>query len=213
MMPLRPLSQDHESTEGPRWGAFGGVAPAGMAFGDSGGPTVERYYIEQFLWEHAADIRGSMVWCGNEENETNARLLKSSTAWLDSLPANVYDSIICPQCLSQIYDLAAAVKTLHSGLRVGGVLLATLPGIQRIDTQCDGSPPDYWRFTTQSARRLFEEVFRPTSLRIEACGNVLAALASLHGIATGELESNELEDRDPDYEVIITVRAVKRDDA
>ncbi len=174
---------------------------------------MERYYIEKFLWEHAADIRGSMLWCGVEENEMNARLPKASTAWLDSLPANAFDSIICPQCLSQIYDLPAAVKTLHSGLRVGGVLLATLPGIQRIDTKRDGSPPDYWRFTTQSARRLFEEAFPPAGLTIEACGNVLAALASLHEIAAEELQSNELDDGDPDYEVIITIRAVKDDDA
>ncbi len=36
-----------------------------------------------------------------------------------------------------------------------------------------------------------------------------AAIASLHGLAAEELTSDELDYRDPDYEVLIAVRARK----
>lgn len=56
---------------------------------------------------------------------------------------------------------------------------------------------------------LFEEFFRPESTTIQAYGNVLSALASLHGLISSELTREELNHRDKDYELVITVRAVK----
>jgi len=40
-------------------------------------------------------------------------------------------------------------------------------------------------------------------------GNVLAATAFLHGLAAEELTREELDHRDPDYELLIGVRAQK----
>ena len=68
---------------------------------------------------------------------------------------------------------------------------------------------EYWRFTSLSARRLFEEVFLPADVTVRSYGNVLAATAFLHGVAEGELRRDELNYHDPDYEVLITVRAIK----
>jgi hypothetical protein len=68
---------------------------------------------------------------------------------------------------------------------------------------------DYWRFTSLSARRTFESGFPEGDLRVEAHGNVLAATAFLHGLSTRDLRPQELDFHDPDYEVLITVRAVK----
>jgi len=68
---------------------------------------------------------------------------------------------------------------------------------------------DYWRFTSLSARRLFEEFFLPANVSVLAYGNVLTALAFLHGLAAEELKKEELNHRDPDYEVLVAVRAVK----
>ena len=44
---------------------------------------------------------------------------------------------------------------------------------------------------------------------IESHGNVLAASAFLYGLATSELTRVELDWRDPEYEVLIAVRAVR----
>ena len=68
---------------------------------------------------------------------------------------------------------------------------------------------DYWRFTTLSARLLLEETFGKENVSVEAHGNVLTAIAFLHGLATKELKKEEFDYHDPDYEVTIAVRAVK----
>ena len=47
-------------------------------------------------------------------------------------------------------------------------------------------------------------------ITVETHGNVLIASAFLHGLATSELKPYELDFNDPDYQVIITVRAVKK---
>jgi len=61
-----------------------------------------------------------------------------------------------------------------------------------------------------SARKLFEEVFRPDDVTITTYGNVLAASASLQGLISSELRREELDHWDRDYELVIAVRAVKR---
>jgi len=50
---------------------------------------------------------------------------------------------------------------------------------------------DYWRFTTLSAQRLLKRSFRG-NVRVEAHGNVLAAIRFLHGLAL-ELRQEELD--------------------
>jgi hypothetical protein len=94
-------------------------------------------------------------------------------------------------------------------LRPGGVVLATMPGISQIVRYDMDRWGDYWRFTTLSARRIFECAFPGGDIGVEAHGNVLVAAAFLYGLSSRELRPEELERNDPDYEVLITVRAVK----
>jgi hypothetical protein len=54
---------------------------------------------------------------------------------------------------------------------------------------------------------MFESAFAPEGVRVEAYGNVLAASAFLYGLAAEELRQEELAPRDPDYEMLIAVRA------
>ena len=68
---------------------------------------------------------------------------------------------------------------------------------------------DYWRFTSLSAQRMFEEIFGRGSVCVTSYGNVLAATALLQGIAADELKNSELNVVDEDYEVVITIMAVK----
>ena len=68
---------------------------------------------------------------------------------------------------------------------------------------------DYWRFTTKSAQRLLQEVFPMENVLVEAFGNVYSAIAFLHGLAAEELSQEQLDHRDRDYEVLITMRALK----
>lgn len=125
------------------------------------------------------------------------------------IPSETFDCIICVQTLLLIYDTPAAIATLHRILKPGGVVLATVPGISKVCRPEADLWGDYWRFTSLSARRLFQEVFAPENVKVDSYGNVLSAIAFLHGIAAEELKREELELRDPNYEVLIAVRAVK----
>jgi SAM-dependent methyltransferase len=119
-----------------------------------------------------------------------------------------YDCVICTQTLLLVYDVRAAVATIARILRPGGTALVTLPGVSRICRAEAEEWGDFWRFTSMSARRLFEEAFDPAAVEVETHGNVLAATAQLHGIAASELDPAELDAHDPDFEVLIGVRAV-----
>jgi len=102
-----------------------------------------------------------------------------------------------------------AIATIRRILRPGGVLLATVPGISQISPYDRDRWGEYWRFTSQSLRRLMTEAFPPENVRVEAYGNVLASTAFLQGLAVEDLHPDELEHHDQRYELLIAGRAVK----
>ena len=83
--------------------------------------------------------------------------------------------------------------------------LVTVPGITRVCREEADAWGDYWRFTRQSAQRLFEAEFE--SVQIDTQGNVLTATAQLQGIVAEELDAADLAVQDPDFEVLIGIRA------
>jgi SAM-dependent methyltransferase len=207
------------------------VTPVSRTFGLERGQSICRYYIDDFLRQYANDIRGSVlevadnnytlrfggasvresevlhVQGGNPKATIVADLTSSN-----SIAPSSFDCIILTQTLQFIYDTRAAVRTLYHTLKPGGVLLATFPGISQISRYDMDRWGEYWRFTTLCARKLFEEAFAPVNIKVEAYGNVLAANAYLYGLAAEELSHEELEYRDPDYEVLIAVRATKAEE-
>lgn len=196
--------------------------------GGKRGTIIDRYYIEQFLARHADDVRGHVLEFADDAYtrrfggdkvtkvdvldfgvENPSASIVADLNHADGLPPDVFDCIVCTQVLLLIYDLHAAIRTLYRILKPGGVLLLTSPGIQKIsrgDMEIGG---DYWRFTTLSMRRLFEEVFPKDHVEVEAFGNVLAATAFLQGLAVEDLRRKDLDVRDPDFEVSIALRAIK----
>jgi SAM-dependent methyltransferase len=125
------------------------------------------------------------------------------------VPADTFDCIICTQTLQFIYDIRGAIGTLHRALRPGGVVLATAHGIGQISRPDQDLWGEYWRLTSRAARHLFEEAFPPENVTVESYGNVLATTAFLYGLAAEDLRRPELDLRDPDYELLVAIRAVK----
>ena len=211
-----------------RLGSLGRVTPVSRVFGLDRGLPIDRAYIEQFLEATRDDIRGVVLEVGDNAYTTRfggVRVVRSDVLHLEPgaagatwtadlvsaghLPAGAFDCIILTQTLQFIYDTRAAVRTLHRLLKPGGVLLVTVPGISQISRFDMDRWGEHWRFTTLSLRRLLEEAFEAPQVSVGAQGNVLAAVAFLHGLAVEDLEPGVLGHSDPDYEVLITGRAVR----
>lgn len=219
-----------------RFGSLRRTMPFGRLFGAERGSPIDRYYIEDFLRRgtgsdgHAPGaIRGRVLEIGENRYASafgddavvdGVDILDIATTNPDAtivadladgagIPSDAFDCVICTQTLLLIYDVRAAVHTLHRALRPGGTVFVTVPGIAKISPPGTEDWDDYWRFTTASARRLFEEVFDPANVTVESYGNVLSVAAFLYGLATQDLKRDELDVRDPEYQLLIAVTAVK----
>lgn len=211
------------------FGGFHRLTPISRVFGYDRGPqSVARYYIDQFLSAHAEDVHGHVLEIGDNTytlrlgggRVTQSDVLHSTAGnpvatividltQADAIPSDTFDCIILTQTLQCIYDLRAALRHIERILKPDGVLLVTLSGISQISRYDMDRWGEFWRFTTLSAQCLFEEFFPSAHLSIETHGNVLTAIALLHGLGSHELRREELDYQDPDYQVIITIRAVK----
>ena len=201
-------------------------------YGNSRGLEIDRYYIEKFLSEYASDIRGQVLeikhntytvkYGGDRvaksdvlhpvEGNPDATIVADLTK-ADHLPSNVYDAIIFTQTLQVIYDIRAVIATLYRLLKPGGVLLSTASGMAQLSLEDFDKWGEYWRFTSLSARLLFEEAFSAENVTVRSYGNVLAAISFLEGLAVEDLKKKELDAVDRSYEVLIAVRAVKPESA
>lgn len=210
-----------------RFGSFRRITPISPVFALDRGFPVERYYIERFLATHQADIRGRALEFGDSQYldrfggcrvsrkdifsyvPSPPATIVGDLAGQDQLPAGCFDCIVCTQTLQMIPDMRLAVRRLHSMLRPGGVLLVTTHGISKVGRYLDRDGwGEYWHLTRQGARTLFEECF-PGAVEIQGFGNVLTAIAALHGLASDELTPEELESSDRDFDVIIGIRALR----
>lgn len=129
----------------------------------------------------------------------------------ETLPDGAFDCIVATQVLCVVWDVQAALANLHRALRPGGVLLLTVPGITPALTPDRDHWGDWWRFTSSSLRRLLEQAFPGGQVHTEGYGNLQAATFFLHGLTAGDLSAQELDLRDPNYEVTVAGRAVKDD--
>lgn len=204
------------------------TVPVSKIFGIDRGTPVDRYYIDQFLKVHSPDIKGRVLEIADDyysrkygsdcvekyeilhasPDSCNATIVGDLTN-KSTLPDGEIDCFICTQTFNFIYEVEKAVVGAHHLLKPGGVLLATVAGLSQISRYDMDRWGDYWRFTTASVQRLFEQVFGD-NVDVKSYGNVLAACALLQGAAVEDISNPALlDDNDPDYQVIITVVARK----
>lgn len=226
--PFRSSVRKFVSRKTARFRCFQRVSPVSRRFGRDRGLPLDRYYIEKFLTRESSTIRGRVLEIGGNEYtrrfggdrvETSDVLHVHAghpsvtiVADLQSAPeiqSSSFDCIICTQTLQFIFDTVSVIRTLHRLLEPGGTVLVTAPGIAQLVRDDMTRFGEYWRFTSQSLRRLFEGSFSPANVQVDAYGNVLVAAAFLYGLAAEDLRPQELAFSDPDYEVTIAVRATK----
>jgi SAM-dependent methyltransferase len=211
-----------------RFGDLRRLHPISPDFGFDRGRPVDRRYIEDFLSRNAEDIKGRVLEIGDNAytrqygearvthsdilhiDQSNPRAtLVGDLAKGDHLPSESFDCIVLTQTLQYVFDVHKAVTTLHRMLKPGGVLLLTVPGVTSID-RGEWAASWYWSLSPAALNRLLEHRFGEAHLSVTSYGNVLAAVAFLHGLAESELRPTELDAHDPQYPVIVAARAVKR---
>ncbi len=191
------------------------------------GTPMDRYYIEGFLESQRSLVRGACLEVLNNAYTTyyggddvlssdvldidisnkNATIV-GDIRRLDAVEDKKFDCIILTQVFQFIDNLDASISECYRVLKTGGVLLVTLPAIGRIDS-ISGVEGDYWRFTTASARYIFEKKFSRDKVLIKSFGNVRTAMLFYAGMSIEDLSQSVLDVVDQNFPMIIAVKAIK----
>ena len=210
------------------WRRLRNTKPVSEIFGIDRGLPIDRYYIEKFLKENKELIKGSVLEIGDDKyskqfgaaitsqeilhftpDNPQATIIGDLTKF-DTLKPDVADCIICTQTLNFIYDFKSAISGIYYLLRKNGCALVTVSGISQISRYDMDRWGDYWRFTEKSVNLAFTEVFGRENVEVEYFGNVLTSVAFLEGISSEELREDELLYPDKNYQLILTVKAIKK---
>ncbi len=203
------------------------IGPVSRHFGEDRGTPIDRYYIDKFLASQTHLIRGTVLEIADSKysNKFGSDVSKYEVLHIDhdnpkatiigdltnpvTLPADKIDCFICTQTFNFIYNFSDAIRGAYQVLKPGGYLLATVSGPCQISRHDMDRWGDYWRFTTLSTLKTFEEIFGDGNVEVDYYGNCLAAVSLIRGIAVEELSIGKLDFKDPDYQVTITVIAKK----
>jgi SAM-dependent methyltransferase len=98
---------------------------------------------------------------------------------VEALPVDdaSFDVVLCTQVLEHCDDPAQAVRELRRVTRPRGRVLVSTHGVQVYHP----SPVDYWRWTHEGLRRLFEQNAGWTAVSVEPAAGTGSALAMLLG--------------------------------
>jgi SAM-dependent methyltransferase len=227
LRPVRRAFVEWQSRRPPDLGDLRRVTPIDPNWGFERGTPIDRVYVERFVGDHAADIHGRVLEIAApdyasrygsrveqvdilmaREGNPEATIVGDLTD-APHIPSDSFDCAIVTQTLQFVWDVRSALTTLNRILAPGGVLLATVPGLTKISPPEDETYGEWWHFTARSVERLAEEAFGEGNVGVQAYGNVLSAAGFLYGLAASDLRPQELDARDPLFEVTIGLRAVK----
>ena len=170
LRPLRRAYVDWRRRRPPDLGDLRRVTPIDPNWGFERGTPIDRVYVESFVGGHAADIRGRVLEIAAPDYTTRfgrdvervdilmategnpqATIVGDLTD-APQIPDDSFDCAIVTQTLQFVYDVRAALATLHRILAPGGVLLATVPGLTKISPPEDEEWGEWWHYTSRSAR-------------------------------------------------------------
>lgn len=207
-------------------GRIGSTRPLSVVWGEDRGRPIDRYYIENFLSQHAADVHGRVLEVQEDDysrrfggervsrqdvlnvDESNPRAtIIGDLADPTTLPPDQFDCIILTQTLHLVFDMAAGIANVYRALRPGGVLLLTVPGITPLDRE-QYLDSWYWSLTEPAVRRLLSGPFAQEKVELTTYGNLFAATAFLHAAAVEEVSNRKLDKFDRAYPLIVAARAI-----
>ncbi|MGP0128476.1 MAG: methyltransferase domain-containing protein [cyanobacterium endosymbiont of Rhopalodia musculus] len=212
------LSPDINSLD---WGNLRKLVPICHVFGLTRGTPIDRYYLSQFIEEIRGEIQGKILEIGGTPKDRDFYEVNSQDSYqvlnlepglgIDIVgdvhdpsviePESV-DSVIIFNVLEHCYAPWIAVQNIYKWLKIGGKCFAMVPNAVRIH----GTPVDYWRPLPDGMKYLFKDF---SEQKLYIYGNLIALIASYHGIATEELSSEEINNCNPDYPVTTCIVAEK----
>jgi SAM-dependent methyltransferase len=209
-----------------RWGSFRRTTPISDNFGWDRGQPVDRFYIERFFARFAQDVRGDVLevmeplytdrFGGDrvrrrhvvDVDPANPRAtVVADLGQAGSLGEEQFDCVILTQTLQFIREPATALGNVWASLRRGGVLLVSVPCLQRLEP--DLAAADRWRILPAGLTQLLAEACAGAELEAAGFGNALAAIAFVMGLAAEELNQSELEIQDEHFPIVACARAKK----
>jgi hypothetical protein len=210
------------------WGVLASTNPFSDQFGIDRGTPIDRIFIDTFINQHSSLIRGQVLEIGDDrysrryvgdvtatdivdvDPDNGSATLVADLARPGSLPLERYDCAIVTQTLQYVADLETAMHNLCDCLIPGtGALLATVPGIARVDPG-NGRPGDRWRFTPRGLFDLLAGVFAPDEIACVGYGDLHTATAFLYGLAAEDVGLASGAERTSDFPVVVCARAVRR---
>jgi hypothetical protein len=212
----------------PNWHNLRSLKPISKVFALDRGTPIDRIYIEDFLEKNKECVRGvvceiadntySKKYAQDVEkfeilhytNDNDNATIVDDLSNIKTIPKERIDCFILTQTLNFIYDFKSAIQGLYHMLTKDGVALVTVAGISQISRYDMDRLGDYWRFTDLSIKKVFEEIFGENNINVEVYGNVLTSTAFLQGISAEELTKEELFYKDKDYQMTITIKAIKK---
>lgn len=186
--------------------------------------AIHRYYIEEYIKRHAADIHG--VCLEFEDDVYTSRVGQSRVSKLEILnvddsapnatiiadltkpnkiPDNHFDCVVCTFVLHCIWDYSSVLLDLRRILKPGGVLIGCVPLVMGYTPNAN----EFWRFSPEGLDQIMTNGFGKGTYKITSYGNSLTATADVRGFAAEKFSKEELDTTDPRYPVILAFRAVK----
>ncbi len=202
--------------------------PISDQYGLDRGRSVDRWYIEQFLSTHRSDIHGTCLEILDrnytrkygrnkvavshildiDQGNIHADIYGDLRDLHGVIKSNTYDCLILTQVFQYIDDHLAAIRECHRILKPGGVLLATMPTICRVDCVA-GDEGDYWRYTRAGSAYLFAQAFKVNRLQVQSVGNILTGIGFWIGLSQEDYHARDFAYNDPNFPCLTTVRAIK----
>lgn len=197
------------------------LIPVSRRFALERGKAIDRVYIEKFLETYKRFICGDVMEIAEKRytrmygeknvNKTYALhingwgegVIKGNLATGEGITENMVDCLICTQTIFFIYDIHNCVKNIYKLLKPEGRALITCSLIAPIAMYDYENWGEYWRFTDQSLRRLFEECFDSENIEIISYGNMKTAIAFLYGLCAEDLPASAFEFDDKQYPMIV----------
>ena len=196
-------------------------APFCAKWGTSRGGAIDRYYIDAFVGAALQGTSGRYLECGESRyrrllgdgqvsgydvvdiRETTPGLtIHADLHDLSQVAAETFDVIICTQVLPYVVAPKRCVEELHRVLKTGGLLLLSVPLIDKDDAVMG----DRWRFTQLTVA----ELLQPFGNRIvQGRGNLLSATAYLQGLGMADMDRADLDRSNSTFYQLVVASATK----